>query len=42
MEDTQQFAQDEREQYEPPAVIELGTVEALTQVRPVCYPSCTY
>jgi hypothetical protein len=31
---------DERDRYEPPAVAELGTVAALTQVSPVCtYPS---
>lgn len=41
MENRQQAVPVERETYEPPTGVELGTVAALTQVR--CYPStCTY
>ena len=39
MESKQQVAPDERERYEPPAVVELGTVAALT-LHPPCFPSC--
>ena len=39
MESKQQVAQDERERYEAPAVVELGTVAALTLFTACTYPS---
>ena len=38
MDSKHQIAPVEREKYEPPVVVELGTVAALTQ--DLCYPSC--
>ena len=44
MESKHQSAPAERDKYEPPTGVELGTVAALTQLTPGCtYPSqCTF
>ena len=40
MESKKQVAQDEREKYEAPTGVELGTVAALTLITRICtYPS---